>query len=371
VAGLSNLSTPVFGTAARPFRRTAPPPTFFTGGTTMLRPLWRRLALMLLTLGFTLPLHAAPPAAEDDPDAARKAAEIKAQLGETDPDNGPLFRLLDRVWANKKAFVDAGLRCGTRHVTDFERQLFDSEKRNFMMSRAAQGQPLAARAAGSVVVPVYFHVINRGTGIANGDIPQSQIDAQISVLNNAYAGTPFVFQLVGVTRTTNATWYTMSPGSTAEAQAKNALRVGNAGTLNVYSANPGGGLLGWATFPQDYARNPKNDGVVILYASVPGGAAAPYNEGDTGTHEVGHWLGLFHTFQGGCAGGDQVSDTPAERSAAYGCPTGRDSCTGRRYPGLDPITNFMDYTDDACMFQFSGGQASRMDTAHEQYRSQL
>jgi hypothetical protein len=339
---------------------------------TMHRPLWRQLALMLITVGLALPLHAAPPAADEDPDAARKAAEIKAQIGETDPDTGPKFRLLDREFPNKKAFIDAGLRCGVRHVTDLERQLFDNEQRNFMMSRAAQGQPVAARAAGSVLVPVYFHVINRGTGIANGDIPQSQIDAQISVLNSAYAATPFVFQLAGVTRTTNATWYTMAPGSTAEAQAKTALRVGNAGTLNIYSANPGGGLLGWATFPQDYTRSPKNDGVVILYASVPGGAAAPYNEGDTGTHEVGHWLGLYHTFQGGCAGtGDQVSDTPAERSAAYGCPTGRDSCTGKKYPGLDPITNFMDYTDDACMFQFTGGQTTRMDAAHQQYRSQL
>jgi len=344
----------------------------------MHRPLWRRVALMLLTVGFTLPLHAAPPAADETVDADRKAAEIKAQIGETDPDTGPMFRLLDRVFANKKAFVDAGLRCGTRHVTDLERQLFDNERRNFMMSRAAAGQPVAARAVSSVTVPVWFHVINNGAGVANGDIPQAQIDAQIQVLNDAYAGrtgqstpTPFVFTLAGVTRTTNAAWYTMAPGSTAEAQAKSALRRGGPGTLNLYSANPGGGLLGWATFPQDYTRNPSNDGVVILYASVPGGAAAPYNLGDTGTHEVGHWLGLLHTFQGGCASGDQVSDTPAERSAAFGCPVGRDTCTGRKYPGADPITNFMDYTDDACMFQFSAGQASRMDAAHQQYRGAL
>lgn len=350
---------------------------------TMQTSLWRRRALSMLYALIALPLAFGAAAQqragvdEDEIDAARKQAEVRAQIGDTDPDHGPLFRLMDRVYANKKAFVDSGARCGTRHLSDFERMLFDQEQRNFMMSRVAAGQP-AARTVGSVNVPVWVHVINSGSSIANGNIPDSQISAQIQVLNDAFAGrtggpaTPFTFTLAGITRTTNAAWYGMTPGSTAESQAKNALRRGGPGTLNLYTANPSGGLLGWATFPQDYSRSPKNDGVVVLFSSVPGGSAAPYNEGDTGTHEVGHWLGLFHTFQGGCStSNDQVSDTPAERSAAFGCPTGRDSCTGRRYPGLDPITNFMDYTDDSCMFQFSTGQSTRMDLAHQQYRGTL
>lgn len=307
---------------------------------------------------------------EQDPDRAR--AEIKAQIGETADDFGPAFTFAGKLYPNKKAFVDSGARCSTRHVADFEQRMLDLSSQQWMQSRASLGRAVSARAPGSVTVPVHVHVINKGAGTANGDVPDSMIAAQINVLNAAYAvnGSPFKFQLASTNRTTNTSWYTMAPGSTAESQAKNALRVGGADALNLYTASPGQGLLGWATFPSDYAAKPNMDGVVILNTSLPGGGAVPYDEGDTATHEVGHWVGLYHTFQGGCsATGDQVSDTPAERAATFGCPVGQDTCTRRTQAGKDPITNFMDYTDDSCMNTFSNGQVTRMDAQHQQYRT--
>jgi hypothetical protein len=269
-----------------------------------------------------------------------------------------------KTFASQQAYVESGARCSTYQPSELEQLLEAARAQSWAAEQRAQGRDIDAAAGG--VIPVYWHVINNGTAATNGNIPQSQIDAQMTVLNDAFAGAGFSFQLVGVTRTTNASWYTCSGGS-CETQMKNALRVGGAGTLNLYSNNMGGGLLGWATFPSSYASAPMMDGVVILYSSVPGGTAAPYNLGDTGTHEVGHWMGLYHTFQGACTNtNDQVADTPAEKSPAYGCPTGRNSC--RFKPGLDPITNFMDYTDDACMNTFSAGQATRMNAQFQQYR---
>ena len=218
-------------------------------------------------------------------------------------------------------------------------------------------------AFGGATIDVYWHLITDGKAAV--PTPQ-QLSNQISVLNNAYADSGLSFALKASDTTTNAAWFTVGYGSAAERDMKNALRRGGKADLNLYTANIGGGLLGWATFPKSTAD--PQDGVVLLDASLPGGSAAPYNLGDTATHEVGHWLGLYHTFQGGCNGsGDYVSDTPAEQSAAYGCPAGRDTC--KRSAGSDPITNFMDYTDDACMNRFSAGQVTRAQSAWVTYRA--
>lgn len=288
-------------------------------------------------------------------------------LGQGQSEENKPFIFNGVSWANKQAFIDNGARCSTRPVGEDERAEIDAKLAAAAIAAGKPGGGGGGTPWGGGTINVYWHVINNGTSLSNGNIPDSQINSQIAVLNAAYGPSGILFNLVATDRTTNATWYTAGPGTTAESQMKNALRQGSADDLNIYSNNMGGGLLGWATFPSDYASQPKMDGVVILFSSVPGGTAAPYNLGDTATHEVGHWMGLYHTFQGGCTkNNDLVSDTPAERSPAYGCPVGRDTCAN--IAGLDPIENFMDYTDDACMDRFSPAQATRMKSLFGTYR---
>jgi Pregnancy-associated plasma protein-A len=301
------------------------------------------------------------------------------------PQRSKPFFVGDTRLPSYEAFQTDGLRCGTR-MPDAAEQV-QIEKDLALTQRVLTRSGMTTSAiGGTFTIPVYFHVITNTSNA--GALSAAQIQGQIDFLNKSYAGkdklpngttpngipakTAFNFVLVGTDTTANNTWYTVTPGTTAESQMKTALRKGGSNALNIYSANIGGGLLGWATFPSWYASSPSSDGVVILSSSIPGGSAAPYNLGDTATHEVGHWLGLYHTFQGGCSrDNDGVGDTPAERTSFFGTWTTAtipDTCTGIVFPGKDPVENYMDYTDDAYMYRFTSGQDKRMQAQSVTYR---
>jgi len=224
----------------------------------------------------------------------------------------------------------------------------------------------------TITIKVHFHVITQNDP-PSGNVSEQQLCDQVSVMNKAYAKARITFKLARTTHTVNSDWFNnAAPNTAQQTTMKQTLRQGGVGDLNVYTvgftSGSGAGLLGYSTFPSQFASNPQDDGIVLLFSSLPGGSAAPYNLGQTLTHEAGHWFGLFHTFQGGCEDpGDSVSDTPPEASPAFGCPTGRDTCSGG---GVDPIHNFMDYTDDACMSEFSPGQIVRAKQQHGTYRGQ-
>jgi hypothetical protein len=229
-----------------------------------------------------------------------------------------------------------------------------------------------------VRVRTVVHVITRDDG--TGGVSRRQVRRQIRVLNRGHGGdtapraadTRFRFVLEAVDRTANDSWYDWdlnADGTESDEvkEAKRALRVGGPAKLNIYVAGLHDGILGYATFPQQ--QKGKLDGVVVLNESLPGGSAAPYDEGDTATHEVGHWLGLFHTFQDGCEQpGDRVRDTPYQLDGpnVFDCDESDDTCAQAR---RDPVHNFMNYADDDCLDKFTRGQGLRMRRAWVAYRA--
>ncbi|KAI0143172.1 metalloprotease [Xylariaceae sp. FL1272] len=234
--------------------------------------------------------------------------------------------------------------------------------------RIAKANGEISKAAAGFTVNLYFHVVASSTSASGGYLTQTMLNNQLAVMNDAYSPHGITFNLVSSDWTVNSNW--AADGN--ETAMKKALRKGTYSDLNIYFlGNLGGGLLGYCYFPESsHATGSTNfilDGCTILAQSVPGGTAAPYNLGGTAVHESGHWMNLYHTFQGGCSGsGDMVDDTPPEASAASGCPTGRDTCSGG---GVDPIHNYMDYTDDDCYTEFTAGQQTRIYSAWSTYRS--
>ena len=259
---------------------------------------------------------------------------------------------------------------GGGHQPD-HRDVSRAEQRRIEKRTAARlSEEEAATAATASIgqIPVYVHVmIGRGNV---GDVSNTRIGQQITVLNQTYSGndannsaggdTGVRFTLARIERHYNDAWHHDRKSTTYRA----ATREGGANALNIWLVDFK--YLGIATFPWDYASQPAIDGIRVNYRSLPGGNIANYNLGETATHEAGHWLGLYHTFQGGCTTpGDQVADTPAQASPSTGCPTGRDSCAGG---GVDPIHNYMDYSYDSCYYEFTSDQASRMATMWAAWR---
>jgi hypothetical protein len=235
-------------------------------------------------------------------------------------------------------------------------------------------------------IPVVVHVIYN---TSSQNVSDAQILSQLTVLNNDFrklnadrTATPSVFQALVADaevqfclaqRDPNgnaSTGIVRKSTSTTSFSVNDAMKYSSSGGdnawpsssyLNLWVCNLSGGILGYAQFPGGTAAK---DGVVIHYQAFgnTGTAVAPYNKGRTATHEVGHWLNLYHIWGDdgtACTGSDNVSDTPNQADENYGCPAfPAVSCSNG--PNGDMFMNYMDYTDDACMFMFTTGQKARM-----------
>jgi hypothetical protein len=226
-------------------------------------------------------------------------------------------------------------------------------------------------------IPVVFHVIHDGEKYR---VSEQRIKQQVDVLNADFFAADISFYPKRIAYHDNKSWCRLVPSTFAvrlgvpdvEAQMKAQLGETPAEALNVYIVSPRiDDLLGWARFPWDLAITPQQDGVVLAHHTLPGNPADRSQLGRTATHEVGHWLGLLHTFQNGCSEpGDGIHDTPFRAGPSYQCPPRPSLCapTGDNH---ERIANFMDYLGDACATAFTAGQIERMKAMIRLFRPKL
>lgn len=235
-----------------------------------------------------------------------------------------------------------------------------------------------------ITIPVVFHVVYRNAAENISDaVLQSQIDvlnadfrklnADAGLVPSAFSGlaadaeiqfclakrTPTGGATTGINRYSSTRTTDWGTGDAVKKTAQGGIAPWDATKyLNIWVCSIGGGILGYAQFPGGSAST---DGVVLdyKYTGVTGATYAPYNKGRTGTHEVGHWLNLRHIWGDANCGSDLVTDTPTQQTSNYGCPAFPHVTCSNGANG-DMFMNYMDYTDDACMYMFSAGQKARM-----------
>ncbi|PNS16951.1 Cell morphoproteinsis protein PAG1 [Sphaceloma murrayae] len=226
----------------------------------------------------------------------------------------------------------------------------------------AEGE-VAAEAATNI--DVYAHVV---TGEAEKDaFTQAQVDRQIAKMNEAYAPANIAFTLRGTDFTVNQAWSSVAlsggRSGTAEREMQSTLGKGDYATLNLFfTADMQGSVGGWCQYPSSGGarREGPASGCIVKAENLPKqNTRGVETGGGTAIHETGHWLGLIHTFEGGCEQGDQVDDTPPQTGPSNGCRNLQNGCAGAAVPLGN---NFMDYGPETCRNTFSAGQIQRMNT---------
>jgi hypothetical protein len=284
----------------------------------------------------------------------------------------------DSLPADEAVTASSQRRCSSYEVLEEEMKADPSRKQRLEaienFTRGIVENPTMGRllANGDIEIPVVFNVIYK-TNAQN--VSLAQLQSQIDVLNEDFAATNsdygtsnpfnaaksgdcnirFVLESVNRKKTSKTSWSTNNAMKTAS---QGIAATSPTTKLNIWVCNMGGGILGYAQFPGGAAAT---DGVVLDDNATGrvGTAAAPFDLGRTATHEVGHWLNLRHIWGDATCGNDQVSDTPLHNTSNGGCPTAghTSTCTGTP---LEMYMNYMDYTNDACMYMFSLGQRARM-----------
>jgi len=274
--------------------------------------------------------------------------------------------------------------CGTPHLTPAEEATEQKITQNFRSKVCSQMPELniCTKEKKKMITNVclWMHIIFDPT-TGNGNVSDIMVQNQFNVFNSDFGGrntqghgaggyeTDFQFVLEGVTRTGNRNWFLDI--ESYEQQVTSELAVDPCRCQQVYFSQLSGGLLGYCYLPSSFPSCSTRHGCFNHYQTMPGGNYVNYNYGQTVTHEVGHGFGLYHVFQGAaCSGncevtGDMVCDTVPQRTSTSGCPNNKDSCND----GLqDNYHNFLDYSFDLCMCEFTEGQSERMDEQVAQYR---